>query len=151
MNKTIAAMAFSLAAVAAVADATTSLTATRSTDGNGYAVLAWDGDETDVYRAYSAENPNWLLAGSVEPGVHTFTDSNGYYGIKTYYKVGGQVVSFTRMRRLERSELNEGGGFLSGVSLICSYGDGSTAFDGDISTRPSPRRSTPRGRPARAG
>ena len=27
----------------------------EKTDGNGYAVLAWNGDETEVYRAYSAE------------------------------------------------------------------------------------------------
>lgn len=136
MKKLMAVLASALAAVAAVADATTSLTATRSTDGNGYAVLAWDGDETEVYRAYSAENPNWLLAGSVASGAQMFTDVNGYYGIKTYYKVGGQVVSFTRMRRLERSELNESGGFVSGVSLLCSYGDGSSAFDGNLSSRP---------------
>lgn len=138
MKKLMAVLASALAAVAAVADATTSLTATRSTDGNGYAVLAWNGDETEVYRAYSAENPNWLLAGSVEPGVHTFTDSNGYYGIKTYYKVGGQVVSFTRMRRLGQ---NEDASLLTGVTPVwngTNYGnDGNTgekSFDGDRST-----------------
>lgn len=138
MKKLTAVLASALAAVAAVADATTSLTATRSTDGNGYAVLAWDGDETEVYRAYSAENPNWLLAGSVAAGAQTFTDVNGYYGIKTYYKVGGQVVSFTRMRRLGQ---NEDASLLSGVTVVwngTNYGyDGNTgekSFDGDCST-----------------
>lgn len=101
-------------------------------------IVAWESDDTDVYRSYSPEGP-WTKIATVEQGVKTFTDTDVVYGAVAYYKVGSDVCAFTRMRRLERKNAST---FADGVSIIMTgsyYGgspDVSTMFDGNVGTCP---------------
>lgn len=106
--------------------------------GDAYAVVSWESDDAEVYRAYSPTGP-WTLIATVSEGVRTYTDEDVVYGAVAYYKVGDEIAAYTRMHRLDSKAAGvraDGASIIWNGSYYPGSADVGTMFDGNTSTCP---------------